>query len=302
MFSINSFSLAKLNNAEFVGYFVNVNKVIDEAGAENLGLEASMTTHFSDLLQKLIDQVYTARGSEYTAAMQAADSKRDQVYKRIQLRLQMVQVAEEHSELLGCKDVVEKLILAKYGMGVTSMPQHEESAVLQGFCYDLRDKLDEDQLDVLGITSDLSRLEQANNAFINAYNSRSNERAAGDTGLTVKLRGEMTEVYQQIAFAVQFYANSGQADHATKATACQGYIQTINVMLADVKKRWMSRTGGSAEDGADADENENGGGNAGQQSGGDGGANGSAGNTGSTGESGNTGGTGSTGGKVPVEL
>ena len=292
MFSINSFSLAKLNNAEFVGYFVNVNKVIDAAGSENLGLEEAVSKSFGEVLQKLIDQVYTARGSEYTVAMQAADSKRDQIYKRIQLRLQMVQVAEENSDLLDCKDVVEKVILAKYGLGVMSMPQHEESAVLQGFCYDLRDKLSEDQLDVLGITSDLSRLEQANSAFIEAYNSRSNERAAGDTGLTVKLRGEMMDLYQQIAYAVQFYANSVLPANATKAAACQGYIQTVNVMLGDVKKRWMARTGGSAEEVESPEGDDNGGG---QQQAGGGGTGAGGGNTGGTG------GSGSGGVNVPIE-
>ena len=248
MFLINSFSISKLNNAEITGYYINVQKAITSGDTPNLGLSEVLPA-YSAKLQQLIDQVYTTTGSEYTAAMLAADVKRDQTYKRIRLRLQMVDVAEDNAAIKAVKDVVKTHLLAKYGAKVPQLPYQEESAIIQGFIYDLHDKLGNDGMTALGLTEDVTALDDANTAFITAYNARSVERAEGDTGLTLKLRQEMFAIYQQVCFIVQYLANSTDEENAAKAEACQAFIAVLNVLLADVRKRYNQRTNnGSTED------------------------------------------------------
>ena len=92
MYTINSFSISKLNNAEITAFFINLQRTM--SSPENLGV-AAITGPFDTTLQKLIDQVYITAGSEHTASMQAADKKRDIIYKRIRLRLQLVELADE---------------------------------------------------------------------------------------------------------------------------------------------------------------------------------------------------------------
>ena len=190
MFTINTFSISKLNNAEVTGFYINVQKAITTADASKLGLSEVMTP-YGTTLEKLIDQVYTTTGSEFTAAMLEADVKRDQTYKRIRLRLQMVEVAEDNPSIKAVKDVVKTHLLAKYTSKVPQLPYQEESAILQGFIYDLNDKLGSNGINALGISDDMAALEDANDSFIAAYNQRATERAEGDTGLTLKLRQEM---------------------------------------------------------------------------------------------------------------
>ena len=121
---------------------------------------------------------------------------------------------------------------------------------MQGFIFDLNDKLGDDGIAALGITEDLQALEDANNEFIAAYNSRATERAEGDTGLTLKLRQEMYALYQQICFITQYLANSTETANAEKAAACQTFIGVLNVLLADAKKRYNQRiNNGSDEEG-----------------------------------------------------
>ena len=127
MFLINSFSISKLNNAEITGYYINVQKAITSGDTPNLGLTEVLPAYQAKL-QQLIDQVYTTTGSEYTAAMLAADIKRDQTFKRIRLRLQMVDVAEDNAAIKAVKDVVKTHLLAKYGAKVPQLPYQEESA------------------------------------------------------------------------------------------------------------------------------------------------------------------------------
>ena len=249
MFTINSFSISKLNNAEVTGFYINLQKAITTNDPTKLGL-IEVLPNFGTTLQKLIDQVYTTTGSEYTAAMLETDLKRDQTYKRIRLRLQMVEVAEDSAAIKAVKDVVKTHLLSKYTSKVPQLPYQEESAILQGFIFDLNDKLGDDGIAALGITEDLQALEDANNEFIAAYNSRATERAEGDTGLTLKLRQEMYALYQQICFITQYLANSTETANAEKATACQAFIGVLNVLLADAKKRYNQRiSNGSGDEG-----------------------------------------------------
>ena len=249
MFTINSFSISKLNNAEVTGFYINLQKAITTNDPTKLGL-IEVLPNFGTTLQKLIDQVYTTTGSEYTAAMLETDLKRDQTYKRIRLRLQMVEVAEDSAAIKAVKDVVKTHLLAKYTSKVPQLPYQEESAILQGFIFDLNDKLGDDGIAALGITEDLQALEDANNEFIAAYNSRATERAEGDTGLTLKLRQEMYALYQQVCFVTQYLANSTETANAEKAAACQTFIGVLNVLLADAKKRYNQRiNNGSDEEG-----------------------------------------------------
>jgi len=249
MFTINTFSISKLNNAEFTGFMINLQKAITTADASKLGLSEVMTP-FGTTLEKLIDQVYTSTGSEFTAAMLEADVKRDQTYKRIRLRLQMVEVAEDNPSIKAVKDVVKTHLLAKYTSKVPQLPYQEESAILQGFLFDLEDKLGSNGINALGISDDMAALEDANNSFIAAYNQRATERAEGDTGLTVKLRQEMYALYQQVCFVTQYLANSTETANAEKAAACQAFIGVLNVLLADAKKRYNQRiSNGSGEEG-----------------------------------------------------
>ena len=247
MYTINSFSISKLNNAEVTGFYINVQKAVSTSDQTKLGLTEVMPS-FNTTLQKLIDQVYTTTGSEFTAAMLEADVKRDQTFKRIRLRLQMVDVAEDNPAIKAVKDVVKTHLLAKYTSKVPQLPYQEESAILQGFLYDLDDKLGSDGMAALGITDDAAALEEANNTFISAYNARATERAEGDTGLTLKLRQEMYALYQQICYSVLFLANSTQTENAEKAATCQAFIAVLNVLLADAKKRYNQRINNNGTD------------------------------------------------------
>lgn len=47
MVQINSFSLTKLNNAEFVAFFINLANLIERAEASKLGLDQSVMTKFN---------------------------------------------------------------------------------------------------------------------------------------------------------------------------------------------------------------------------------------------------------------
>jgi len=297
MFSINSnFSISRLNNAEITAFYINVQKAITTNDPTKLGVVGILPA-FGSKLQELIDRVYVSQGSEFTAAMKAADDRRCLIFRRIRLRLQMVEVAEQNEALLAIQDVVRAHLLSKYVATVTSKAYQERTSILQGFILDLNEKLGDTGIATLGLAEDITALEDANNEFIAAYAQRTAEKAEGNMGVTLRLRDEMYDIYLQMIYTVQYLANSTDEANAEKATACQAFIAHVNVLLSDAKKRLEQRLSGGdteGEGGSNAgDEGGQGSGNGGSNEGSQGGSNGggSGANDGST--ENNTGGNGS---------
>ena len=286
MFSINSnFSISRLNNAEITAFYINVQKAITTNDPSKLGVIGILPA-FGSKLQELIDRVYVSQGSEFTAAMKAADDRRCLIFRRIRLRLQMVEVAEQNEALLAIQDVVRTHLLSKYVATVTSKAYQERTSILQGFILDLNEKLGDSGIATLGLAEDITALEDANNEFIAAYAQRTAEKAEGNMGVTLRLRDEMYDIYLQMIYTVQYLANSTDEANAEKATACQAFIAHVNVLLSDAKKRLEQRlSGGDTEEGEGgsnagdeggqgSNEGGNGGSNEGSQGGGNGGSNG----------------------------
>ena len=280
MFSINSnFSISRLNNPEITAFYINVQKAITTNDPSKLGVIGILPA-FGSKLQELIDRVYVSQGSEFTAAMKAADDRRCLIFRRIRLRLQMVEVAEQNEALLAIQDVVRTHLLSKYVATVTSKAYQERTSILQGFILDLNEKLGDSGIATLGLAEDITALEDANNEFIAAYAQRTAEKAEGNMGVTLRLRDEMYDIYLQMIYTVQYLANSTDEANAEKATACQAFIAHVNVLLSDAKKRLEQRlSGGDTEEGEGSNEGhteptENGGTNEGSHGGGNGGSNG----------------------------
>ena len=296
MFSINSnFSISRLNNPEITAFFMNVQKAVTLSDIEKLGVGSVMPA-YNTKLQELIDRVYVSQGSEFTAAMKAADDRRCLIFRRIRLRLQMVEVAEQNEQLLAIQDVVRTHLLTKYVANVTSKAYQERSSILQGFLYDLEEKLGDSGVQTLGLADDMASLEEANNTFIAAYAARTAEKAEGNMGVTSRLRDEMYDLYLQVIYIVQYLANSTDTANAEKAAACQAFIAHVNVLLSDAKKRLEQRLSGGDTDSGESTGSEEGG-NGGSSTGDQGGSNGDGdgANHGSTENNGGTG-TGDGGG------
>ena len=193
-----NFSISRLNNPEVTAFYVNVQKAISSSTPEKLGI-GELLTAYNAKLQELIDRVYVSQGSEFTAAMKAADDRRCLIFRRIRLRLQMVEVAEQNEALLACQDVVRTHLLTKYVAGVTARAYQERTSILKGFILDLREKLDEAAIAALGLGQDITALEEANNAFIDAYAQRAAEKAEGNLGVTACVKRCMTSTCRSSA-------------------------------------------------------------------------------------------------------
>ena len=251
MFSVNNFSINRLNNQEFAGLMLNTQRLILDADRESLGLSASVFVNFNKTVQSLVDMVYNTGYVQQTAAIREADDKRGRLYKKVRMKLQIAEFAEAGSSLLDCRDVVMNEILSKYNARVPQLPYQEETAVTSGFIYDLRHKLSESNISDLGIEDDIVRLETANNEFMEAYSARVLDKANSEDVKTVKLRQELCELFQRICLVMTFNANMGSDDvDKEMAELCQTTIAQLNVLLIEAKQRLHQRLhkGGESDD------------------------------------------------------
>ena len=250
MFKFITFSISRLSNPEFVAFSLNLSKQLQKSDKDQLGITSEMITQINKTTALLVDQVYVSSGSEHTAAMQAADDDRDRIFRRIRKKLEIVEVADEGSELQKIREVVTVHLLNKYKANVTQLAYQEETAVLSGLLMDLRSKLDEEAHELLGIEDDIILLETANNAFAAAYGGRIVEKATAEMGVTHKLRTEFCDMFDRLCLTIEYNANGSDA----KAEPCQTFIRNVNVILADCKKRLDQRSkGGNASDNAGDD-------------------------------------------------
>lgn len=280
MITVNTFSISRLNNQEFAGLMLNMQHLMLEGDRETLGIPASVFVNFNKTLQLLVDQVYSTGQNQLTAAIRQADEVRSLLYRKMRLKLMTVEVAEAGSPLLAMRDTVSGEILTKYGARVHQLPYQEKTAVLHGFIYDLRHKLSESDIELLCIEDDITRLETANNDFTEAYSARVVEKANAQEVKTVKLRAELSELFQRICIVMEYNANDDAADNKETIEACQKTIALLNVILAEAKLRLEQRlrkggedAGAGEGDGGDGGDGGNGGtgGNGGGDTGGNGG-------------------------------
>lgn len=273
---INLFSLARLNNQEVAALHGNVLKLLSASDLASLGLTQQQVSEYEAKARLLTDQVYTSTASEHTPVMHDADNRRNIIGKRILVKMSVVNVAEDGSELQKIAPKVQSEILSKYGTKMLALPMQEKTAVLKGFLLDLNDKLTEDEQEMLAIAGDIMKLEKANNDFQAAYHARSTERATAELAKTATLRNELTDIFLQACVIVQYNANVGT--DGAKREGATSFIKLFNVILSDALTRLRAR---KKKQGEDVDEEE------GQGSG-------SGSGSGTTG--GNTNGGGTTGG------
>ena len=253
MTTVFSFSIARLNNTEFTGLMLNLQRLMLDNDRESLGIPAKIFVDYNKLLQSLVDQVYNAGQNQLTALLREADDKRGRLYKKVRTKLTIAEFAEAGSSLLECRDVIMNDLLSKYTARVPQMAMQEKSAVLSGFVYDLRHKLTESQIEDLAIEDDIVRLETANNEFMEAYSARVIDKVNSADNKTAKLRQQLGDLYQHICIVLQYNANSVEADDKEMAELCQSTIAQLNVILAEAKQRLDARQRKNGESSEDAE-------------------------------------------------
>ena len=244
MQSISTLPFAQLKNAEHVAFFNNVAIEIEKKTAESLGLTVSQMQAYRTAIDAEQDIVNRSMASTYTAEMEAMDAERDRLYRLVRLKLQACLLANAGSAQAKLAESVEKNLINKYGNDIVGMAYQEETALLRGFILDVTNFFDEDQIQTLGITSELTDLQTANDSFADLYNERAVERSYSTAEMTKKLRAATEELYRLLALHLEFKANT---DSSEIGVACGESLAVVNQIVKDARTRLNQRLGKNLE-------------------------------------------------------
>lgn len=243
--TINTIALTNLKNAEHVQFHTNVRNVIESAGTEETGITDLVYDPYCVTIEKEQDIVNMATGSAFTIEMQEYDQKRDLIFKRIHRKLELCELSDHDTKAYQLLPKVQKHLLNKYGNSVTYLAYQEETATLSGFIHDCRTMFTAEEIEALGIEGDIDDLQAANLKFNQVYHQRVDEKAAGNTHISVKLRAATDEAYTLLVLTINSLANDPTPGNKVKVDACRAVVGRINIVIKDAKDRLSQRLGSS---------------------------------------------------------
>lgn len=266
---ITAFSLAKLNNAEYLAFMNSVLSLlpppsgegeediptelalvpeVEEKGSPDIGLTAAFVTTMEQDVLALADAVDESRTSQETAQAAVHEENRDNLALYI-----LTRITRSGSLPLAAERDAGKFLynVVKPYIGVTRLPVAQESAKLQGLLIDLRKEENAPYVTTLGLDGYIAELETENNAYIALTTQRTQNRAAAQKESGGVLRPRIDAEYAELALLAQSY-NVVRPTSATKT-----FVANLNQLIAETVAAYNSRSkqtrkgstaGGSASD------------------------------------------------------
>ena len=236
-------TLVNFKNAEHVQFHTNVRNVINQAGAESIGMPQGVFMPYLQAIAQEQDIVNKTQASTYTKDMETADAARSQTFRFVRRKLELVNYADADSDLAKIKDLVNIALLGKYSGDVARLAYQEKTANLTGFVQDCRTLLTSAQVKTLGIDDDLDDLEAKNQRFSQVYQERIDERASTEVALTEKLRAATDEAYKLIVVTINGLANLVDATKTEQIELCRTTVDNINQVIKEAKLTVNNRLG-----------------------------------------------------------
>ncbi len=244
---ISPTALNRYRNAEHVGLMTNIRNILTTTGIEAAGISQTVFNPFRDAILAEQDIVNRALGSAYTQEMQDADRLRCQIFKRIRKKFELCELEDPSTVAYKATATVQMHILGKYPSTVTSLAYQEKSATFAGFVLDCRELLTDEQVEGIGIDSDLDDLESANIKFGRLYQQRVAERVETETKLSLKLRAVTDEAYMRLVLNINAQANDTTEANAAKTAKLREAVGLINRVIKEAKDRLNQRLNGEAQ-------------------------------------------------------
>ena len=290
IYSINHYAYAsQLTYSQAANFFHQFVATLSAEGlTARLGIPASNFNTLKGLDGELTDYVSRTRKSAYTAQMQTYDALRKATFDSLWYLLYALKSADTDAKKATWQKVSD--IVANYPIALKGLDYSSVTARLRGFLTDVR-KLDAEELanNAFLTATMLKALEDANNAFDNAFLARNTERTDLKKVQIQTILANITAMMKLICAMIEVKANEEVTDqNADAVTAAQKAVGDINENIEYYYSHYMKSGKGRSEDddstGDDIDPN----------SGSSSGSNGSSGSSSdSNGSSGSSSGSGS---------
>ena len=228
---IKEISLKSLNNAEYTQFLSNTEQLLQTAGAGHLRIDAGLLAEFRDNIQKLTDISFQSRASTETEELAKLDKQRDDlaVYLLAAFRV------ERKSPIIPRREAAAKLYtITKNYIGVQSLPNRQETQVLEGLVTDLEKPENQMLLLNLNLGEVLSQLKNANYEY-KRLTAGADSQILNTVESAKKVRKLTDEQYDELITRA-FVASVAFPSQETKA-----FVTYINKLIDDTRKAYKQR-------------------------------------------------------------
>nr|PID95645.1 MAG: hypothetical protein CSA94_00505 [Bacteroidota bacterium] len=209
-----------------------ISKWLDKEDLEQLKL-TDEAAKFKATLKELDDALLQAKKTGFTQKIIEADNIRDSLLIGLNYVVKGMTYFTD-SNISNMAEQV-KTILSKYGKRIDTLPQREESAVIENILQDLQAEPIAGMLPQLGLSQWIPKLQEANTNFDSLYLARSEKEATFISGLTREQREKMQEHFSHLCRTIEAYAFIDGED------AYKTLADRINVEVAKIKQLVKSR-------------------------------------------------------------
>ncbi len=229
---IKATNLQEAHLMDFFQVMQLISKWLDKEDLEQLKL-TDEAANFKATLKELDDALLQAKKTGFTQKIIEADNIRDSLLIGLNYVVKGMTYFTD-SNISNMAEQV-KTILSKYGKRIDTLPQREESAVIENILQDLQTEPIAGMLPQLGLSQWIPKLQEANANFDSLYLARSEKEATFISGLTREQREKMQERFSHLCRTIEAYAFIDGED------AYKPLADRINVEVAKIKQLVKSR-------------------------------------------------------------
>ena len=234
--------IGKLNNAEYLNLMSRLRALIETATPEGVGLTAGEMTEFSELVDQLQARVNYTTASALTGQLDDLEKQRDSL-----LTFLFATINSGVSLPIAAQSEAAKaleLIIRPY-KNTQSLPDQQETVVINGLLADLGADSAETALATLGQTAIVAELKKINDQYaeLTAQRSRDSEARAVATESAGSLRKRIDPLFE----AIRQIAQAESIANPTAATA--EFVLAFNGLVREVDRLYNLRTGNTQAEG-----------------------------------------------------
>lgn len=242
------FSFTKRTNSEVANFYEQVlallpvklmPPVADETPTQyecqELGISNYMLETAYEVRDRMNNFVQQQVRKIETAPLQEQESVRDYYVGKL-FNLLSVEGKSPVGELKEAARVLK--VVAEPYKGMQRLPDNQETAQIRGLLMDLRKKEYEAHVETLGLSDLLSKLEEANEAFVSLAADRSASRLARkEQGTSKDVRLEVEKMYDNLTMLAQAKAVLEPTPEAT------AFIRALNNLIDETNAAYNLRQG-----------------------------------------------------------
>ncbi|GIM48868.1 hypothetical protein CAPN003_03200 [Capnocytophaga stomatis] len=231
---IKNIYLTRLNNAQYLHFMIEVEKLVRTATLEKLQISEKLFQRLQENIKILTEKAYENRSEQQTKELMKLDKERDNIVRYLLANIRN----ERKSHIVKRKEAAESLYEAtKNYKNVPSMGYKEESVAIRALLSDLATDKNAKDIATLGLAATLEHLRTLNESFEEQLGDRTFVQSSKETGSTKKVRKETNLIYDEIALRAQSQSIAIPSEEASTFVAVLNKLIDDSLVLSRSKQK-----------------------------------------------------------------